>query len=91
MVVECYTHADIMERRCIALQVFYSIGIGMENIFAIQYLLRCERSPLYQVVVVGIYTSNHVASHLVANEAHQCSLLATLQMIRACRQHHFEI
>ena len=102
MVVEGDGHADIMQGWCIALVVLDGIYIGMEDVRALQHLLRLRRHALHQIVVVGIHTGYHVHAKpalaiffpvlLTFNlqEVHQHRLL-TPRQIGFRRQHHLKI
>ena len=80
-----------MERRGVALEILDGIDIGMEDIRTIQYLLRRNRHPMHQVVVVGIHTGNHIpAQRLAFEEVHQHRLLPTCEFALR-RQHHLEV
>ena len=59
------------------------IGIG-EN--ALAGLCR----TLYQIVIVGIYTGNHVLADLTFQQSHQDRLLSALQCF-VRREHHLEV
>ena len=90
VVVERYCHTDVMQRRGIALQVFYGIGVGMKDVGVFDDSLRLRCSALQHVVVVGINTCYHVWSHLSADEVEEHRLLAPLQLaVRG--QHHLEV
>ena len=90
MVVECHSHTHVMERRGVALQVFYGVGVGMEHVGIAEYLLRCWRRTLYEIVVVCVYAGYHIASNPSLDEAHQHRLLATVQMVGTRWQQYLE-
>ena len=77
MIIERDCHTDIMQRRRIALQTLNGVGIGMKDIRVVQHLARLLRSPLQQIVVVGIDTGYHSFTQT----CHQSSLLASLQFL----------
>ena len=60
------------------------IGVGEDN-------LRRLAGSLYEVVVVGIDTGNHVTPHPIVKQLHDSSLLAPLQMVVARGKHDLKI
>ena len=87
MVVERHRNAHIMQRRRIALHVLYRVGKGMENVGIVYHSLARLRGSIYEVVVIGIDTRNHVAPHLVLKNPHNGRLLASLQRVVRGQQH----
>ena len=63
----------------------------MEDIRAVEHLLRLMTATLYQVVVIGIHTGDHITSERFPfEEVHQHRFLTTRQ-ISLGGQHHLEI
>ena len=91
MVVEGDSHADIVERRGVALQVLDGIGVGVEDVWAVDNLLRGGRGLLDKIVVVGIDAGNHITAHAVGHEPHERRLLATVELAGARGEHHLEV
>ena len=91
VVVEGDSHADIVERRGVALQVLDGIGVGVEDVWAVDNLLRGGRGLLDKIVVVGIDAGNHITAHAVGHEPHERRLLATVELAGARGEHHLEV
>lgn len=91
VVVERNSHAHVVERGRVALQVLYGIGVGVEYVGTVEYGLRHRCGALYEIVVVGIDAGYHVAAHPTVEQTHQGRLLAALKVWHARGQHHFEV
>ena len=61
MIVECYRHAYIMQRRGVTLKILDGIHVGVKHIWTVKDALRLASAALYQIVVIGIYAGNHIA------------------------------
>ena len=91
MIIERHRHAHIMKRRRIALKILDGVGIGMKHIGVGDDFLRDGGLSLNEVVVVGIHTSDHVASDLLRQQFHHHSLLSPVQPLHARGEHDFKI
>ena len=81
MIVECYRHAYIMQRRGVTLKILDGIHVGVEHVRTVQDALRLMGATLHQVVVIGIYAGNHIASQRLAlEEVHQYGFLAACEI-----------
>ena len=91
VIVERDRHADIMQRRGVALKILDGIHIGVEDIRTVEDTARLTGAALNKIVVIGIDAGYHIATKgLALQKIHQHRLLAARE-VDLRRQHDLEV
>lgn len=89
-VVEGSHHADLMQTRSVALEVLYSVCIGVDHIGVVEHEGRIACVSHEEVVEICIDTGYHVSSESFAQTVHHGDLLASIE-VGLGWEHDFEV